>query len=272
MLGSHHILVARTEDLEDLGHRLCAVGHSADSLNATSLENLADASHTGCYEDGGIHLALAVGRRAEYYLTASGNLGRRGQHEDGREEWGGASRDIQSNFLDSDTLLPAGHTLTRLNLMALELLGSMELMDVFMSQHDGGFQFLTNQALGLVDFSLCDSQRCEHGMVEALFIFLHGFVTPCAHIAEHGIHRGLQLRDVQMWTLADFCPFFFCWITVYPHDIVYRSVANFSLFTIHFSLLKDHFFNRRDQDALSTQFLQLSDDLPETLLVEHGVY
>ena len=242
-----------------------------------SLENLADASHTGCYEDGGIHLALAVGRRAEHYLTASGNLGRRGQHEDGREEWGGASGDIQSYFLDSDTLLPAGHTLTRLNLMAFELLGSMELMDIFMGQHDGGFQFLTNQALGLVDFSLCDSQRCEHGMVEALFVFLHGFVTPCAHIAEHGIDRGLQLCDVQMWTLADFCPFFLFGIFDNIHlcgskFFTLKAVANFSLFTFPYTLLEDHLLDWCHQNALCTQFFQLADDLPETLLVEHGVY
>ena len=45
-------------------------------------------------------------------------------------------------------------------------------------------------------------------MVEPLLVFLYGLVAPGAHIAQHGIDRGLQLCDVQVRTLADLCPLF----------------------------------------------------------------
>ena len=64
LLGCHHILVAGTEDLVDLGYRLRAIGHGTDGLNTTSLEDLADTCNAGCHQNGWIHLALTVGRCA----------------------------------------------------------------------------------------------------------------------------------------------------------------------------------------------------------------
>ena len=117
LLGGHHILVARAEYLVDLGNRLCAESHRADGLNAASLENLADASHAGCHQDSGVDVTLTVGWGAEHNLAASGNLGRGGQHQHGREEGGRTTGDIESDALDGYALLPAGDTFLGLHLL-----------------------------------------------------------------------------------------------------------------------------------------------------------
>ena len=144
MFGSHHILVARTKDFEDLGYRLCSIGHCTDGLYTASLKYLADASHTGGIEDGRIHLTLLVGRCTEHNLLTASNLGRCGEHQDGREEWGSTTRDIESDLLDGDTLLPASHPFLCLDFLSYETLGDMEHLNVMMSQDDGVFQFVTD--------------------------------------------------------------------------------------------------------------------------------
>ena len=122
LLGSHHILIARTEDLVDLGHALRTIGHSANGLHAASLENLAHASNASCHQNGGIDLALLVGRCTQHDFLTSGNLGWSGQHQDGREEWGSTARNIESYALDGHALLPADHTLLRLHFLSDEAL------------------------------------------------------------------------------------------------------------------------------------------------------
>ena len=122
LFGSHDILVAWSENLIYLRYRLCAVGHCSDGLHATSLENLVHTCNTGCHENSGVHLTFAVGRRTQYDILAACNLCWSGQHQNSREEWGCASWDIETNLLDSDTFLPAGHASTGLHLLSSETL------------------------------------------------------------------------------------------------------------------------------------------------------
>ena len=122
LLGGHHILVARTEYLIHLRHRLRTIGHCTDSLHATCLEYLADTGDAGSHKDGGIHLAVASRGCAEHDLFTAGNLGWCGKHQYGREEWGGATGDIETDLLDGDALLPAYHTGLSLYLLSLEYL------------------------------------------------------------------------------------------------------------------------------------------------------
>ena len=143
LLGSHHILVARSEDLIDLGNRLCAVSHRTNSLYATSLENLADSSDASRNEDGWINLTIASRRRAEYDLLATSYLGWGSQHENGREKRGRTTRDIETYLLDGYALLPTYHTGLCLHFLAAELLGLVESLDIVVSQLDGSLQFGT---------------------------------------------------------------------------------------------------------------------------------
>ena len=117
LLGSHHILIARTEYLVHLGHALRTIGHGTNSLHTAYLEYLAHSGNACSHQYRRVHLALAVGRGAEHNLLASGNLGRSGQHQHGREEWGRAAGDIESDALDGYALLPAGDTFLCLHLL-----------------------------------------------------------------------------------------------------------------------------------------------------------
>ena len=94
LLGRHDILIARTENLINLRHRLCTVSHGTDSLNATSLEDFVYA----CYLRGDkycwVELPVATWRRAEYYLRTSCNLSRGGKHQNGGEQRCRSSGDV----------------------------------------------------------------------------------------------------------------------------------------------------------------------------------
>ena len=137
LLGCHHILVAGTEDLIYLGHRLGAVGHGADGLHSASLEDMADTCNARCHEDGGIDLALAIGRSAKHYLTTAGYLGGGGKHEHGAEQRGGATGDIQAHLVDGHALLPTGDSRLGAHLAAHKALRLMEGADVVVGQSDG---------------------------------------------------------------------------------------------------------------------------------------
>ena len=267
LLGSHHVLVARTEYLVYLWYALRAVGHGSDGLYASGLENPIHSGDACRHKDGGVHLALLVRRGAEHNLLASGNLGWCGQHEHGREEWGSAARYVQSYALNGYAFLPAGHSLLRLHLLSHEALRNVEHLNVVVSQYDGVAQFVAYQLLRLVHFRLADGKCLQLGLVELSFIFAHGLVATLADVAEHRRHRLVQPCKVQSRTLYYLGPLAFFRIPVYLH-------SGSKLFTFHYSLLPSnyHFLYRRDQDALCTHLLQLSNNFPEALLVQHRVY
>ena len=110
LLGSHDILVAWTEYLIYLGHRLRAVSHCTNGLHTASLEDMAHSGNACGDEDGGVDLALTVGRGAKHNLAASGNLGGCGEHQYGAEQRCRSARNVESNLVDRYALLPAGDT------------------------------------------------------------------------------------------------------------------------------------------------------------------
>ena len=186
LLGSHHILVARSEDLIDLGNRLCAVSHRTNSLYATSLENLADSSDASRNEDGWINLTIASRRRAEYNILAASYLGWGCQHEYGREERSRTTRDIKPHLLDGYTFLPAYHTGLRLHLLAAELLSLVESLDVVVSQLDGSLQFGTYQLFGFLHLFVGNGECRQINMVEFQFIPFYGIIATLLDISQNG--------------------------------------------------------------------------------------
>ena len=264
LLGSHDVLVARTEDLVDLGYRLCTVGHRTDSLYATSLENLADTCNAGSYKDGGINLTLTVWRGAEHDLTASSDLCWGSQHEYRREEWGSATWNIETNLLNGYALLPANNTWLCLYLLALELLSFVESLDVIVSHLDGSLQFRAYQLFCFVHLGLCHCKRRQIDMIELQLIALYGIVATLLHISQYRGYRLVQLGCVKMGSLHYLRP-----ITSFRKT---NDIHFYLLTFLPFYLLQYHFLNWRYQNTLGTHLLQFADDLPELLLVEHCVY
>ena len=218
LLGSHHVLVARTENLEDLGHAFRTVCHRTDSLYATNLVDLADTGNACCYEDGGIHLAFAIGRCAEHNLLAAGNLGGSSQHQDCREKWGSASGNIESYTLDGDTLLPTGDTFLGFYLLAYEALGDVEHLDIVVSQNDGIAQFIADQFLGFVHLCFTDGKVRKFCFIELQLIFSHGFVATLSDVSQYSANRLVQLREVKTWASGNLTPLFPFRILIYLHD------------------------------------------------------
>ena len=265
LFSGHHILVARTEDLIHLGHRLRTIGHGSDSLNTTGLEDLADASDTGGYENGGIHLAVTSWRRTEHNLLTTCNLGGCGEHQHGREEGSGTTGDIESHLLDGDALLPTGDTRLCLHFLAFELLGLVEGVDVIMGELDGSLQFGTDQSLGLFHLLFRDGKCRQVYVVELQFIAFHGIVTTFPDVSQHGSHRIVQLRHIEVRSLHDLRPLASLGISNYIHILIstqrYRGTEldlkdeYLCVFVPLCFKLNNHFLDGSNQDALGTHLL-----------------
>ena len=182
LLGCHYILVSRTENLVYLRYTLGTVCHGSDGLHATRLEYLAYTCYLSRREDGRIHLAFLVRRGAEYDFLASGNLGRHGQHQYGREERSGSSRYIQTYLLNAHRLLPTSDTFHGFHLLAFELLLLVERIDVSLCQEDSYFQFDRHLGFGFLHFFRSYGQRLQLDMVELLCIFQYSLVAIRLHV------------------------------------------------------------------------------------------
>ena len=185
LLGSHDILVAWTEYLIYLGHRLRAVSHCTYGLHTASLEDMANSGYACSDENGRVDLALTIWRSAEYNLAASGNLGRSGEHKYSAEQWCRSARNVESNLVYRHALLPAGDTGLRVDLMSDKHLRLMESLDIVVGKLDGGFQLGIYKRLSLVHFGLANSQCVELNVVEFQFIFLYSLVAPCLDVIKH---------------------------------------------------------------------------------------
>ena len=217
LLGCHHILIARTEYLIDLGNGFGAVGHSTNGLHTTYFINLADSCYAGSHQDGGIYLALAVGRRTEHNLLASGNLGWGSQHQHGGEEGSGTAGNIQSDALYGNTLLPADNAFLRLYLLSDKPLGDMKDLDVVVCQDNGVAQLVADQLLCLVHLLFRDGQRCQGSLVKLQFILADSFVATCLDVCQDRCYGVVQLCQVQTRTGNDVRPHFPFRISIYYH-------------------------------------------------------
>ena len=169
---------------------------------------MAHACHSGGHQDGWVHLPLTVGGRAEHYLPASCNLGGGGKHQHGGEEGSRSARNVEPHLFYGNALLPALHALAGLNLVAFKLLCLMKLGDIAVGQHDGGFQIVRHQTLGLFHLGLRYRKRMQLGMVKLLLIFPYGIVAMGFHLTQDGGNRGVQLGGVYLGTTNEVGPLF----------------------------------------------------------------
>ena len=229
LLGSHHKLVARTKDFIHLWHTLCTISHGTDSLNTTCLENLADSGYFGGHEDGWVYLTFCVRRGTENYLLATSYLGWCGKHQYGREKRSCTSWYIETHLLYGDTFLPALHTRAGFHLASFKLLTFMESGNVMMGELQCMFKLSRHHVFCFVHLSLGYRQTVEMGMVEFLFIALHGFIAMISYVFQNSLNSRIELRYIEVRTLNEFLPFFLCRILYYLHSylsFIYSSFAN----------------------------------------------
>ena len=126
LFSSHDVLIARTKDFIYLRNTLCAICHYTNRLNATDFKYLAHTSNLSCHQDGSIHFAFSVRRSTKYDFLTTGYLGWCCKHQDRRKERSRTSRNIEANFLNSNTFLPTSHTRDCFHLFSMKLLALME--------------------------------------------------------------------------------------------------------------------------------------------------
>ena len=217
LLGRHDVLIAGAEYLIHLGHAFRTVGHGADGLHAACLENTVHSGHTGCAKDGRMHLAVTSRRRAKHDFTASGNLGRCGQHQHRGEKRRRPSGYVKPHPFYGNGFLPTGHPGTDFHLRRFKALGSVELPYIVVRQAQGILQFRRHQTFGLVHFFFRDGQTLQFHMVELLFVGHDGAVAARLHVVQHPAYGFTQRVHVHYGTFQQFVPFFFLRIFYHIH-------------------------------------------------------
>ena len=193
LLGSHHKLVARTEYLIYLGHRLRAISHSTYCLHSASLEYSAYSSHLCCHQYGRVYLAFLVWRGAEHNLLAASYLGRSGKHQYGREQWRSATRYVEAYLLYRYALLPACYAFGCLHLCALKLLRLVELCNILVGKDECFFQLFVNKSLSLGYFLVCYGELFQACLVKLLLIGYDGFVAILPDVLQHTLNDAVEL-------------------------------------------------------------------------------
>ena len=217
LLGRHDVLIAGAEYLIHFGHAFRTVGHGANGLHTARLENTVHSSHTGCAKDGRMHLAVAPRRRAKHDFTASGNLGRCGQHQHRGEKRCRPSGYVKPHPFYGNGFLPTGHPGTDFHLRRFKALGSVELPYIVVRQAQGILQFRRHQTFGLVHFFFRDGQTLQFHMVELLFVGHDGAVAARLHVVQHPAYGFTQRVHVHYGTFQQFVPFFFLRIFYHIH-------------------------------------------------------
>ncbi len=110
-LRLRHVGVARPDDLVHLRDRLRAERHRADRLRAANLVDGRHLQQVRHHEDMRVHRPVLFRRRHEDDLLDAGDLGRHHCHVDGGDQGSRAGRDVNTDPLQRDRMLPEHHPL-----------------------------------------------------------------------------------------------------------------------------------------------------------------
>ena len=205
LLGAGNKLIARTEYLAHLGHRLRTVCHGAYCLDASALIYAVHSCHTGGIEYGGVQFALWRRGRAEDYVRASCYLGRGGKHQHGAEQGCRAAGYVESHPFYCHRLLPAVHAWGGFHADGLHALGLVEAVYVGMGKAYGLLQFVGDEVLCLLDLLFAYGERGEANLVKLLLVAQNGRVAFPAHVMQHSCHYGAQVCGILVGALEQGC-------------------------------------------------------------------
>ena len=160
LLGLGHVAVAGAENLEHALNALGAVGHGGNGLCATQFIYGAYATQLGSVEHYGIYLASgAVAWGAKHNLLAASDLGGKCQHQNGREEWGTATRYVETYAAYGEHAATAVHTGHGVYVHGRGPLRLVKSADIACCLTEGRLEFVAHHGLGFVKLCLGDLQR-----------------------------------------------------------------------------------------------------------------
>ena len=199
LLGGGHIGIARAENLIHLRHRGGAVGHGGDGLSPAHLEDAGHAAEIGRKEDGGIHLAILAGGRAEHHFLAPGHSGGHRQHEHRGEQRRLTTGHIQAHALNGQRALLAFHTGGGLQFHGSlgGMLQFVEVVDVAVGQFDGLLKLLRHAAAGFLHLGGGNGQGFQIHAIKTVTILMQRLVTMHMHGIHDGAHHIKELRYIE---------------------------------------------------------------------------
>ena len=183
LLGGGDVAVAGAEDLVHAGDGGGAVCHGRCSLGSADPENPLDTT-IGC----GVEHFRRLGGSAKYHFGAACDAGGYGQHQYGREEGSGASRDVQADFGNGDGLLYAFHSGSGFHHHLGRALSLVESFDIGGGLLYGSLHFGADLAGGGFDLGGGEFQRGWSLAFDFQGEFPQGPVPAQAHPFEYGAH------------------------------------------------------------------------------------
>ena len=208
LLGCGHIGVAGAENLINLGHGACAVGHGGNGLCPANFENALHAAEVCGKEDGRVHLAIFPGGRAEHHFLAPGHSSRYGQHQHGGEQWRLASGYIQAHALDGQRALLAFHPggCLQFHGSLRGILQLVKIVDVAVCQLNGFLEFLRHKAGRFLYLGLRNGKCLQVHTIKTVAVFMQSPVAMQMYCVHDGTHNIKKLRDVKGRAAYKLCP------------------------------------------------------------------
>ena len=175
-----------------------------------------------------MNLSRFIGRSAKNYFFATGYLCRSSQHQHGREQRSRAAGNVQTDFLDGNRFLPAGHSRNSLYFLSFKTLRSMEGMNILLCKHNGRFQFNGNIFFCLRHLRFGHSQGIKFHFIKPFFIFNDGFISFRFYTVKHFLHGIAKRFGMEGRTTEHIRPFCFVGIYNFLHILYFFKRGNTS--------------------------------------------
>ena len=189
--GDEHI--AGAHDLVHVGHGLRAVGQRCDGLGAARLHDLGHPRDFRRAEDGGVHLAVFLGRGGHDDFLHPGDFGRHRIHQYRGGIRRRAAGHVQAHALKGNDPLAHHPAVLFADDEAAAHLALVEGFDVVPGLLQNVDELRVAGGEGFGDFFFADQNSIQFRLVKFRGVFLQGLVAVFAHVGDNIIHNGFDL-------------------------------------------------------------------------------
>ena len=159
--------------------------------------------------EGDLH--MLKGPNGNYYVSREGKQGAAGMNgADGMNTYFAYASDANGNGI---SLTPSA-ALPYIAFVQSDVHCSSDQEIIALFDDAVWLQYLGQVTVEQMNAALAGKANVSHTHARA---DVTGLVAALADVVQHVADRRLQLRHVEMWSLADFCPLLFCRVVYYLH-------------------------------------------------------
>ncbi|MNS64292.1 hypothetical protein D3C72_974130 [compost metagenome] len=192
--GFSDVGIPRPKNLIDFRHGFGAKREGGDGLRPACFKDVLHAAQFCRVED------LIGNRRwrAEHHFLTTGDTRRRGEHQDGGKQRGGATGNVESDGGHRARHLLAAHARQGFDVHHLQFLRGVEGVDVFDRHGHRLFDVIAKTVAGVINFLRRHFQRTDVGFVKPGAVFTQCVVAAGFHVIQdfrHGAGNAVRSRN-----------------------------------------------------------------------------